>query len=404
MKNFLKILILPVVAIVMLAGFTSPALAQVPPLQVIFENSPLFSESNFIPGDSVTRFVTVKNNSGVTGRIAVETINVADPDDLGDHFDLVIKEGETTLFNGTLSQLFDAGQYYLSDLATGSETQYDFSVTFKPESGDESQGKQLGFDFLVGFEGINGVQNGGPTLLSTNTTGGGGGGGGGSNGIPGGYHGLLITNEAVIETKLEDDNTATAIIAWLTNYAATSQVIYGDETGGPYSLDISAPNFGYPNSTPEDPTKVTSHNVVITGLAPGVTYRYRVVSHASPATVGYEKTFAVLTPEQQQAQQGGVAIATGGGFEVAQGNESPNDSGNEIADSQSEGEFLVTSGETDTIISTNVGGTEVNDGEDNSNLAAALGNLPAWLGDNIYWIIIVVIILIIIIVIWKRRD
>jgi hypothetical protein len=85
-------------------------------------------------------------------------------------------------------------------------------------------------------------------------------------------------------------------VSWTTNIPATSQVIYGLTSGGPYNLDMSAPNFGYPFSTTEEDlnvNKTTNHNVNILGLPLG-TYSYRVVSRASPATIGYEYHFVAV--------------------------------------------------------------------------------------------------------------
>ena len=71
----------------------------------------------------------------------------------------------------------------------------------------------------------------------------------------------------VISDVTAVDITATgATITWTTDEPATSQVEYG----------LTAP--GYSTSTTEDPTLVTSHSVVLTGLTSGTTYHYKVKS------------------------------------------------------------------------------------------------------------------------------
>jgi hypothetical protein len=173
----------------------------------------------------------------------------------------------------------------LGRLSAGATKQYDMSVQFPVgEDDNDYQEKSAGFDLLVGFRGEEG-QGGG-------SGGNGGGGGGGGVVLP---PGLQIQNEATI---VQSDNSIT--VSWTTNYHSFGHVIYGIDTGTPYALDLSLSNFGYPHGTPSDPSisghvdtaQSLNHSFTLSGLEPG-TYRYRVVSHASPPTVGYERTFTV---------------------------------------------------------------------------------------------------------------
>ncbi len=93
----------------------------------------------------------------------------------------------------------------------------------------------------------------------------------------------LVSDEAS-----QDAGTDSVTITWTTDIPATSRVIY-DTISHP-GLG-SAPDYGYAFSTVEDPTKLTSHSVPISGLSPGATYYYRTVSKASPETVGEEFSF-----------------------------------------------------------------------------------------------------------------
>jgi len=281
-----------------------PVFAQNPPsLEVQFQNDPLFNEANFLPGESVTRWVKVTNNSGQTQPIAVEAINVNDPDGLGDVLDLQIKEGSNLLYNGTLSDFFNHGEFYLSDLANGSQTQYDFSVAFNSTADNSFQGKSLGFDILIGFQGTEGEENNG----GEGGEGGGGSSGGGTN-LP---SGLTISEETV---KVLSVSETTAVIYWETSYAATSQVIFSAE-GQSHIFDLSAVHYGYAQAwpDPEDLNKVLNHTVTLTGLTPGTTYYFRCVSHASPATITREHNFTTLA--QSVSGQGG---SEGGGQEEGQ--------------------------------------------------------------------------------------
>ena len=86
------------------------------------------------------------------------------------------------------------------------------------------------------------------------------------------------------------DNSLT--VTWTTDDLSTSRVVY-DTVSHPDPVDLSTgPNYGYAYSTTEDPTKVTSHSVTVTGVTVNQTYYYRVVSHGSPEAVGSENPFA----------------------------------------------------------------------------------------------------------------
>ena len=93
----------------------------------------------------------------------------------------------------------------------------------------------------------------------------------------------------------EEANDASFTVTWKTNHSATSRVVYGTTSVNPVG---TAPNYGYPLSTVEDPTLVTSHSVTLTGLTEGATYYWRAVSSASPEVVGdTEQTFKA--PDQE---------------------------------------------------------------------------------------------------------
>jgi len=300
MKKFTKILILPIITIIMLGGFASVALAQpIPPLDVHFQQNPLFSEANFLPGSAVTRTVEVFNNSGASQNIIVEAINAVDTGGLGDKLDLVIKGGGIILYNNKLSTFLRAGEVPLSTLANSANATYSFGVTFASDADNNTQNATLGFDLCVGFSG--GTRNCGDTIVGgegdtgsdAGNTGNGSNGGtvSGTGGGGSGTQHLIIFNERATSINAV---AGSAVIIWDTNLLATSQVIYGPKINPTYSFDINnLPKFGYPSITTEDATKVIKHSVFIPNLTPGETYVYRVISRASPPTISYEHEFTV---------------------------------------------------------------------------------------------------------------
>jgi len=247
-------------------------------LVVVFQPNPLFSEANFLPGDTVGGSAQVTNNTAETQKIGTQAVSVSDPDDLGGVLYLEIKENATSLYTGTLSDFFTAGEIYLSDLAgNGANTTYEYSITFDSNAGDEYQGLGLGFDINIGFFGEESVSTEVPA--------------GSSSG--GGYsaQGLNIFNEAIGGVGSD-----TVTITWDTNLIATSRVIYSPSTSNPIFDINTPPNYGYDYSTTEDSDKVLDHTVVITGLNPATVYFFRCVSHASPDTISPEYSFTTLGP------------------------------------------------------------------------------------------------------------
>lgn len=274
--------------------FLLPSFALAANLDVVFEQEPLFSEAEILPGDGVTRSVSVQNQTETPQNIYVKAVNGVSSGDIGDALILTITEGATTHLTTSLSDFLDGTPRALTNaLPGGSTANYAFAVAFDPNAGDQYQNGSITFDFCIGFQGGPntcitdatpevpgtpggggvGGDKGGETIFSFGSGGGNGGGGNGPGSGP-----LFIFNEKV---SAVDDEVGIALITWNTNLPATSQVIYGPLLGGPYPIDMGDPNFGYPNSTIEDSALTDSHGMAITGLAPGA-YAARVVSKTSP--------------------------------------------------------------------------------------------------------------------------
>ncbi len=357
--------------------FASPVFAN--SLVVEFEKTPLFDEANFLPGESITRWVKVTNNSGQTQRIATEAINISNPDRLGDVLILEIIEGLETRYKNDLSRFFNQGEVYLSDLASGSSATYSLSISFYPGTSNTFQGKSLGFDILIGFQGEGG---GLPP----------GSGGGGGGYLPPG----LTIREPVMVIPAQTSVT----INWETNYASTSQVIYAVK-GETYSFDLTQPNYGYPHAfpDPEDLTKVTSHSVIISGLTPNTTYYYRCVSHASLA-VSTEYSFTTLSAISEEEPSYAPEEATEGKEAVSP--EAP--SGSEERRGEEEPAFAeATAGEEEEGLLEIPSFVEIQEeGETGLNwLLAAIGDLFRL--KNLWWLLLLLIIIIIILY-WLSRK
>ncbi len=101
--------------------------------------------------------------------------------------------------------------------------------------------------------------------------------------------GPSITNQAS-----QTATTSAITLVWTTGTPATSRVVYDTV---PHAVLGSDANYGYAFSTVEDTTKTTNHSVTITGLTPGTTYYFRIVSHGSPTTVSPEITSLTLNEQ-----------------------------------------------------------------------------------------------------------
>lgn len=298
MNKIIKILIYTVGTIVIFGGFVSTAFA-VSPLTAIFNPEPLFKSSNFVPGDKAEAEITISNNTKNTQTAYIEAVNVSNNDNLASQMKLEIFEGATEIYNDNFGVFLNAGPVLLSSIgASGSKT-FNLKITFIENTGNDYQNKTLGFDVCVGFSGGNQHCTNDIAISdeegNTGSTGGSGGGGGSSSGS----HRLVIFNEnasnIVANGFIPESGMAT--ITWQTNIPATSQVVYGLASGAPYTLDTNIlPGLGYPLYNSEDFTKIINHSMLLTGLTPGETYVFRVVSRASPATVSFEHQFTVPIP------------------------------------------------------------------------------------------------------------
>lgn len=156
MKNFFAAM----AAVSLLTSFAVPQTVRAGAnLDVVFENTPLFNEANFLPGDAVTRWVKVMNKTPSNQVITVKLKNYSDPDSLGDRFDVVVKEhgALTNLYSGTMTGLAALSELVLdSALVPNVQKQFDFSVTFQPDSDNTNQKRSLSFDLDIQIQGQNG--------------------------------------------------------------------------------------------------------------------------------------------------------------------------------------------------------------------------------------------------------
>ena len=120
-------------------------------IDVDFESTPLFGVSNFLPGDTAIKTVTVTNTGTETEDVYTELLNVVDGG-LSEMVDVSISAGGT-LFSGSFDDLDSAGKVPLTSLGAGDSVTYSYAMSFESQAGNPFQNKTLGFDLCIGFSG-----------------------------------------------------------------------------------------------------------------------------------------------------------------------------------------------------------------------------------------------------------
>lgn len=217
-------------------------------LEVVFEATPLFSEAKIMPGDSVARTITVTNNNVEPEDIEIEAVNVFSSG-LASVLNLTVTAPGDTYFSDSLEDFFTTSPLALGSLAGASSRTYTFTVSLPEGTGNALMLKNVGFDLVIGFVGGEQVIDN-PAGRS---------GGGGNGGIPK----LRLFNEQVANVSVA---SSSAVVSWNSNLPASSYLVCGKVSAGPFILTTNAPLFGYQFSVPEVNTKIKNHSLLLTGL------------------------------------------------------------------------------------------------------------------------------------------
>ena len=142
--------------------------------------TPLYNESGWAPGSTVTQKVTVTNSSAQSGFTAVQAANYSDTQNLGHIISLQIRQDTPTgtlLYSATSLFTFNSDGYFtLGPINSGQTINYYFIATMSTAADNQYQGGQVKFDLVSGLE----LTPIAPPSGGGNGNGGSGGGGGGS--------------------------------------------------------------------------------------------------------------------------------------------------------------------------------------------------------------------------------
>lgn len=123
-------------------------------------NAPIFTFQNIAPGFSQSKTVTVHNGDTAARLIGVKGVNTGGTGSLENAMSLVITENGNPVYGGqstpkTLADFFNESNSIngitLSTVNPGASTEYVFTITFLPESGNEYQNTTLTFDLTFGL-------------------------------------------------------------------------------------------------------------------------------------------------------------------------------------------------------------------------------------------------------------
>ncbi len=121
----------------------------------VASGDPIFVVSNWLPGDSETRSIVIKNNSAFVRPVGVRGVKTLETQNLSTVVDFVVEEGVNILYTNTLAQFFidSAGPsgLFLFNLNPGEEKTVDFTALFQINAGNEYQNAEIIFDLIIGI-------------------------------------------------------------------------------------------------------------------------------------------------------------------------------------------------------------------------------------------------------------
>lgn len=167
-KKIVNILIINL-ALLLVVSFIAPKVFDSSTVQAIGDlsvdwgvpaGSPIFTISNFAPGQSQSHIVSVKNNATTTRPVGVRGVKTSETGSISNVLNITISQNGSDLYGGTagtktLSQFFTESSNLngipLSLLPPSASTNYVFKVEFNQSAGNEFQGKSITFDLKIGI-------------------------------------------------------------------------------------------------------------------------------------------------------------------------------------------------------------------------------------------------------------
>src|SRR5258706_6513088 len=116
-------------------------------------STPLFQETGWVPGDSVTRTISVTNQDPAQScDLTLATSNIIqNPSNFSSRLTSSINDSSVIYFSNFLSNLFTGGSISFGNVAANSTKTYNWTVVFDSTTGNEFQSANTFFDFNLNF-------------------------------------------------------------------------------------------------------------------------------------------------------------------------------------------------------------------------------------------------------------
>lgn len=109
----------------------------------------IFDITNFLPGDTVTKTVDVKNEGKNTAEVfvrGIKTQGTPGNPKIENVLDLEIKQGSSVKYSGKLNTFFQMSQLSLGTQNKNQSKEYSFKISFPTEAGNEYQDRFVKFN------------------------------------------------------------------------------------------------------------------------------------------------------------------------------------------------------------------------------------------------------------------
>jgi hypothetical protein len=244
--------------------------------------TPLYNETGWVPGSTVTQRLSITNASSQSGFSAVQVENYSETQNLGQVISIQIHKGSpagpVVYSAASLITFRNDGYFTLASLNAGQTDDYYFVATMSPVAGNEYQASMVKFDLKVGLE---------IAQITPPSGGGGGDNGGGGGSVEG-----TTTPPAPV---CNDQPPTSAPNVTITNLGANTVTLSWTAVSPAdhYGLFFTRLSDGAPYGAPNI-GNVTTYT--ITNLSGGANYSFQVfgVNGCAPGPRSGAATGAVL--------------------------------------------------------------------------------------------------------------
>jgi len=188
-----------------------------------------FSDTEvWTPGKTISRSFKFNNESGVDKKVAVRSANKTGKGNLDMVLDLFInRQGESsTIWAGSINKFLSEGSVTMDSVGNNESEEFEFTVTFDPQSGNIYQGSTLSFDLIFSYTGPPAQQIPSETPVPASGDTGGGGTGQTTAGIISSVTAAIFTpKEFIVPVVIETEDTPGGVTTSLPEVAGMGTAV-----------------------------------------------------------------------------------------------------------------------------------------------------------------------------------